>query len=254
MSKRKTQMKAPIRLFISFLLLLGCNEEHKLTFEPLIVSDNDCSACPNISIEIPKALEQTKLSETINTALEEELLSLLVFDDELEASSISEAIQSFKNGYVELKKLYPDETAGWEAKISGTVTFEDKNKITIALNSYLFTGGAHGYTTRSFLNFNKRKGKEFENWEFFKNQDHFENFAEAKFRIQEDIPQDNPINSTGFMFERDKFYLPENIGFTEKGLVLLYNQYEVASYADGAIELVLPYDEVKNYLTKKVKS
>jgi len=247
-------MKAPVRLFISFLLLLGCNEEHKLAFEPLIVSDNDCTACPNISIEIPKALEQTKLSETINTALEEELLSLLVFDDELEASSISEAIQSFKNGYVELKKLYPDETAGWEAKISGTVTFEDKNKITIALNSYLFTGGAHGYTTRSFLNFNKRIGKEFENWEFFKNQDHFENFAEAKFRIQEDIPQDNPINSTGFMFEQDEFYLPENIGFTEKGLVLLYNQYEVASYADGAIELVLPYDEVKKYLTKKVKS
>jgi hypothetical protein len=234
-------------------LLIGCNDEHKLTFEPLIFSDNDCTECPNISIEIPKALEQSKLTETINTALEEELISLLVFDDEIEASSVSEAIQSFKSGYEELKTLYPDETMGWQAKVSGTVTFEDKNMITIALNSYLFTGGAHGYTTRSFLNFNKRKGKEFENWELFKDQDHFENFAEAKFRIQEDIPQDNPINSTGFMFEQDEFYLPDNIGFTEKGLVLLYNQYEVASYADGAIELVLPYAEVKDYLDKKVK-
>jgi hypothetical protein len=247
-------MNSPIRFLLCFILLIGCNDDHKLTFEPLIVSDNDCTECPNISIEIPKALEQSKLTETINTALEEELISLLVFDDEIEASSISEAIQSFKNGYEELKKLYPDETTGWEAKISGVVSFEDKNMITIALNSYLFTGGAHGYNTRSFLNFNKRKGKEIENWELFKNQDHFENFAEAKFRIQEDIPQDNPINSTGFMFEQDEFYLPDNIGFTEKGLVLLYNQYEVASYADGAIELVLPYAEVKNYLAKKVKS
>ena len=247
-------MNSPIRFLLCFILLIGCNDDHKLTFEPLIVSDNDCKECPNISIEIPKALEQSKLTETINTALEEELISLLVFDDEIEASSISEAIQSFKNGYEELKKLYPDETTGWEAKISGAVSFEDKNMITIALNSYLFTGGAHGYTTRSFLNFNKRKGKEIENWELFKNQDHFENFAEAKFRIQEDIPQDNPINSTGFMFEQDEFYLPDNIGFTEKGLVLLYNQYEVASYADGAIELVLPYVEIKNYLAKKVKS
>jgi len=122
------------------------------------------------------------------------------------------------------------------------------------LNSYLFTGGAHGYTTRTFLNFNKRKGKEIENWELFKDLEHFKNFAEAKFRFQEDIPANNPINSTGFMFEQDEFYLPENIGFTEKGLVLLYNQYEVASYADGAIELVLPYGEVKKYLTKKVKA
>ena len=247
-------MNSPICFLLCFILLIGCIDDHKLTFEPLIVSDNDCTECPNISIEIPKALEQSKLTETINTALEEELISLLVFDDEIEASSVLEAIQSFKNGYEELKKLYPDETTGWQAKISGTVTFEDKNMITIALNSYLFTGGAHGYTTRSFLNFNKRKGKEFENWELFKDQDHFENFAETKFRIQEDIPQDNPINSTGFMFEQDEFYLPDNIGFTEKGLVLLYNQYEVASYADGAIELVLPYAEVKNYLAKKVKS
>ena len=54
------------------------------------------------------------------------------------------------------------------------------------------------------------------------------------------------------MFERDEFYLPENIGLTENGLVLLYNQYEVASYADGAIELILPMNEVKNYLTRKI--
>ncbi len=247
-------MKAPIRLFLSFLLLLGCNDDHKLTFEPHTIADNDCPECPNILIEIPKSLEQSKLTETINTTIEEELISLMVFDDEIEASSIAEAIQSFKNGYEEIKKLYPDETAGWEAKIAGEVSFEDKNTITIALNSYLFTGGAHGYTTRSFLNFNKRKGKELENWELFKDQRHFENFAEAKFRIQEDIPQDKPINSTGFMFEQDEFHLPENIGFTEKGLVLIYNQYEVASYADGAIELLLPYAEVTNYLVRKVKS
>lgn len=247
-------MNPQMRFLLCFVLLIGCNDEHKLTFEPLIVSDNDCTECPNIAIEIPKALEPSKLTESINNALEEELISLLVFDDEFEATSVTEAIQSFKNGYGELKKLYPDETAGWEAKISGVVSFEDKNMITIALNSYLFTGGAHGYTTRSFLNFNKRKGKEIENWELFNDQDHFKKFAESKFRIQENIPQDNPINSTGFMFEQDEFYLPENIGFTEKGLVLLYNQYEVASYADGAIELVLPYAEVKNYLAKKVKS
>jgi len=245
-------MKFSFRLILCLLLFLGCSNDHKVTFEPLSYSDKACEDCPNISIDVPKAIDQSKLTATINTALEEELISLLVFDDEIEVASIPEAIQSFKNGYEELQKLYPDETAGWEAKINGEVSYEDKNTITIALNSYLFTGGAHGYTTRSFLNFDKRNGKEIENWELFKDVAHFKKFVEAKFRIQEGIPQDDPINSTGFMFERDEFYLPENIGLTENGLVLLYNQYEVASYADGAIELILPMNEVKNYLTQKI--
>ena len=154
-------MNSPLRFLLCFIMLIGCNDEHKLTFEPLIVSDNDCTECPNISIEIPQALEQSKLTEAINTALEEELISLLVFDDEIEASSISEAIQSFKNGYAELKKLYPDETTGWEAKISGAVSFENKNMITIALNSYLFTGGAHGYNTKIILRILPRQSFEF---------------------------------------------------------------------------------------------
>ena len=247
-------MKASISLLLCMLLFLGCKEESKLTFELLTISDAACKTCPQIIIEIPKAIDRTRLAENINTALEEELISLLVYDDEIKASTVSEAIQSFKNGFAELQKLYPDETAKWEAKITGTVSYEDKKILTLALNSYLFTGGAHGYTTRRFLNFNKRKGSEIENWELFKDHKHFEHFAETKFRIQEDIPQDDAINSTGFMFEQDAFYLPENIGFTQEGLVLLYNQYEVASYADGAIQLILPFNEVKSYLATRIKS
>ncbi|EAR03021.1 DUF3298 and DUF4163 domain-containing protein [Maribacter sp. HTCC2170] len=245
-------MKSPILILLGFILLLGCNADNRLTFEPFTLADNDCKECPKITIDIPNALDQSKLSTTINTVLEEELIFLLVFDDELEAATLPEAIQSFKNGFTALKKRYPDESAIWEAKISGEVSYEDKNTITIALDSYLFTGGAHGYTSKRFLNFDKRKGIELENWELFKDKDHFLKFAEAKFRIQEGIPQDDPINSTGFMFERDEFHLPENMGLTDQGLVLLYNQYEVASFADGAIELQLPPNEVKNYLKRKL--
>ncbi|MBD1260258.1 DUF3298 and DUF4163 domain-containing protein [Maribacter polysiphoniae] len=245
-------MKAPITILFCLVILLGCKNDGKLTFEPQTITDDACEECPEISIEMPKVLDQTKLAETINTALDEELISLLVYDDGMEATTVSEAIQSFKNGYDELQKLYPDETVKWEAKITGTVSYENKNVLTIALNSYLFTGGAHGYTTRRFLNFDKNKGMEIENRELFKDRKDFEHFAETKFRIQEDIPLDEPINSTGFMFEGDTFYLPENIGFTEEGMVLLYNQYEVASYADGAITLVLPFNEIKNYLTHKI--
>ncbi len=247
-------MKFILTYSLLFFVLLSCKNEDRLTFESLVFNTENCENCPEVSIAVPKAIEQSKLAKTINTALNEEIIDLLLFDDEIEVATIEQALTSFKNGYVELQKLYTNESTGWKAKINGTIVYEDTSILTIELDSYMFTGGAHGYTSKRFLNFDKKKGTELENWQLFKNRTDFQLFAETMFRAQEKIPQDKPINHTGFMFEKDSFYLPENIGFTKKGIKLLYNQYEVASYADGPIVLVLPYKEVKKYLTKNSKS
>lgn len=246
-------MKNRIPLLLFLLLLIGCKNDDKLTFENISIHENPCDTCPLTTIEIPKALGNAKITEAINNALREEVISLLTFDDELEANTIQTAITAFNNGFKELKNRYPDEVAQWEAQIDGNVTYEDKNIITVRLRAHLFTGGAHGFNSTSFLNFNKRKGIELESWQLFEDKERFEHFAELKFRIQEDIPQGKPINSTGFMFNDNTFSLPDNIGFTQEGLQLFYEQYEVASYADGPIILNLPFNEVKNYLAFKIK-
>ncbi|MBT2160081.1 DUF3298 and DUF4163 domain-containing protein [Zobellia barbeyronii] len=241
-------MRTQVTYIILLLVLVGCQKENKLTFETLSLDETRCSECPNVEINIPKALENSKIAESINTAIEEEIIETLNYDDELEATSIKDAVQSFSNGYWELKKLYPEEATSWEAKIEGKVSYENADFISVEINSYIFTGGAHGYSSQHFLNFDKNKAKELENWEIFKDRKDFEQFAEQKFRNQEQIPLEGPINSTGFMFESDMFYLPENIGFTEEGIKLLYNPYEVASYADGPIVLTLPFTDLKPYL------
>ncbi|MCM4166702.1 hypothetical protein KCTC52924_01551 [Arenibacter antarcticus] len=238
--------------FLSCLLVLtmvwNCKDEEQLAFEPLEFNSESCSGCPKVSIAIPKALNKDTLSTTINNALQEEIISLLIYDDEIEASTIEEAIVSFTNGFLELKELYPDEPVGWEAQIEGKITYEDQSLLTIQLTSYSFTGGAHGFSTSRFLNFDKQKAIELDNTQLFKGEEDFTDYAENKFRIQEKIPQGTSINSTGFMFEGDEFYLPFNIGFTEMGLQLIYEQYEVASYAEGPITLTLPYSEIKSFL------
>ncbi|OWW26565.1 hypothetical protein B4Q04_02465 [Zobellia sp. OII3] len=243
-------MRTQVTYIILLLVFVGCQKENKLTFETLNLDETRCSECPTVEIQIPKALENSKMAKTINTALKEEIIETLNYDDELEASSIKDAVESFSNGYWELKKLYPEEATRWEANIEGKVSYEDNDFLTIELNSYIFTGGAHGYGSQRFLNFDKHKAKELENWQLFQDRKDFEKFAEQKFRDQEHIPQDSPINSTGFMFDSDVFHLPENIGFTEEGIRLLYNPYEVASYADGPIVLTLPFSEIKPYLAK----
>ena len=50
------------------------------------------------------------------------------------------------------------------------------------------------------------------------------------------------------MFENDTFQLPQNIFYTEDGLLLYYNSYEAASYADGPKEILFPYDKISKFL------
>ncbi|MDX1363702.1 DUF3298 and DUF4163 domain-containing protein [Arenibacter latericius] len=235
-------------------LVWSCKDEERLAFEPQEFTSDNCDGCPEVYISIPKALQKDTLSTTINTALREEVISMLIYDDEIEATTIEEAILSFNNGYLELKELYPDEPVGWEATIEGEITYEDENVLTIQLNSYSFTGGAHGFSSTRFLNFDKKKAIELENEDLFKDLQEFTDFAEKQFRQLEDIPENKNINYTGFMFEGDQFYLPYNIGYTQEGLKLIYEQYEVSSYADGPITLVLPYQKIKTYLKQKLDS
>lgn len=242
--------KIVLLIFLS-VLNLCCEAESKLTFENLQLENEKCDACPEIKIGIPHALDETKIAETINAVLTEELIYALKFEDSLEVNSIDGAMKSFTNSYQELRGKFNDETMGWEAEINGEIVFENDRLISILLNSYSFTGGAHGYGAATLLNFDKQKGVELENHELFHDFDGFMAFTENKFRIEQNVPKETNINSTGFMFTNDTFHLPENIGFTENGIQLVYNQYEIASYADGPIELVLPFNEVNSFLKEE---
>lgn len=242
-------MKIKFFLFTCLLLIIfSCKDNHKLTFDTYNFTPKECNDCPKVSISFPKFETTTTVGKTINHALEEEVITLLNYDEEVAATTIEKANVAFKNDFIALNSKFPDESINWEASIEGTLSYENKNIITIALHSYIFTGGAHGYSAVRYLNFDKKKGVELENWELFKDATVFLKFVETKFRIQENIPQGQPINSTGFMFENDTFHFSENIGFTKKGLQFIYNQYEVASYADGPIILTVPYREVNAYL------
>jgi len=244
-------VKHQIALYLFFLLLMACGRDKALHFE---TTSLDREGTTEVKLTLPEAKGNTRIARAINAALREEVISLLNFEDSLEVVTLEQAVASFCKGYENLSTLYPDETPGWKAEIFAEVTYEDAHWISIMINAYIFTGGAHGYGSVRFLNFDKQKGTELRPWELFRNEGDFRRFAESRFRRQEQIPENQAINSTGFMFEENLFSLPENIGLTAEGIKLHYNQYEVASYADGPIELTLPFAEVNQFLKVPGKS
>ncbi len=246
-------MKNLLIYFLLIFFVFGCKKEQKetLTFKSTVLQSETCTTCPTVSITIPEAIENTVMGISINEAITQAVVLELIYDDAVDVNTLEEAIASFKNGFLELKEMYPDESLGWEAKINGELTYEDAAVVTIKIDSYIFTGGAHGQSTTRFLNFDKKKGVQIETSDLFEEDPKLLTYAETKFRNQEHIPEGTSINSTGFMFENNYFYLPENIGYTKEGIQLLYEQYEVASYAEGPIVLLLPYAEVKGFLKVK---
>ncbi|MCB0300152.1 MAG: DUF3298 domain-containing protein, partial [Calditrichaeota bacterium] len=53
-----------------------------------------------------------------------------------------------------------------------------------------------------------------------------------------------------FFFENNRFELNDNFRIGDNGLEFLFNPYEIAPYAFGAMTLELPYSEIGDLLSK----
>lgn len=252
------QMKNNITLrrFCVFILLFfylaSCTEETKISFISKEISPQSCEDCPIVNIQLPEAIPENEVSTNINNEISDFIINILSFNESKNApETIDKAILSFNNEYLNLKQGAHEDALVWEASITGQVTYQDTHMASIKFEHYLFTGGAHGYSAITFLNFDLKTGEVIDKDEIFNDAQSFKSFVEKKFRQQENIPVGESINSTGFMFEDDVFVLPKNIGFTEKGIEIIYNPYEVNVYSEGSITLLIPYEEANEYLRFK---
>jgi len=245
-------MKNPL-IFLLLIALIGCETSSELTTEPLILDGNDCDSCAKIHIEVPQVVDELKIAETINRAIDEELIYFLKFEGDEAISSVNEAIASFNTSYQDMIEEFGETASAWEAEVQGFIGYDTKQLVTVNLDTYSFTGGAHGYSARIYLNFDKELGEELDPIDLFEDSEGFLRLAEQSFRKQHGIAKKANINSTGFMFENDSFHLPDNIGFEEEGLNLHYNQYEVASYADGPLTFTIPFQDANAFLKPRYR-
>ncbi|MBU3820784.1 DUF3298 and DUF4163 domain-containing protein [Flavobacteriaceae bacterium XHP0103] len=225
--------------FLSVLFLLSCSEESKLIFNETDFS-NDENAVVEVIIPMASGNDNTVVN-TINSTLSSYVIkSLKIGDQETpNAKTIEEGIANFNADFESFKNGFP-EALPWDAQIDGEVMYQSPEIISISLSAYLNTGGAHGNLTITFLNFDAVTGKLIKNEGLFNNMNAFKKIAQTNF--------DDTIEDKNVLFDPQSFQLPENIGFNEEGIILLYNTYEVAPYATGIIEFTIPFNEVSTYL------
>ncbi|QNJ97624.1 DUF3298 and DUF4163 domain-containing protein [Constantimarinum furrinae] len=244
-----------------FLVFLGCDKERELEFTSESFSQKqlpECEqvSCPEITVSYTKILGDDEVAKNINLQIKGFIIGALYMGDD-ERPSTAKTIAEAASGFIRMYRMhsaeFPDMKTEYFADISVTEGYVSKTLISFEMRSYLFTGGAHGYGSVYFTNFDPQTGEEISSEALFNDKSAITLFVEKKFRKEFDIPETGNINTTGFWFENDTFYLPEHIGFTEQEMIVHYNQYDIASYAAGPVTLNIPLSQIEPFLQIKLK-
>jgi hypothetical protein len=103
-------------------------------------------------------------------------------------------------------------------------------------------GGAHGNTAKLVQSYSLKDGMAIDLVERYGEK--LKALAEVKFREYHSLSADESLNDAGFIFPEEGFILPENIGYSVKGITLFYNPYEVAPYSTGSTILEIYMEEL----------
>lgn len=233
-------MRQIIVLFFTVCLFFSCVET---TTTPIKFSETNELFEDNAVVElnIPKAEGNTELSKAINKVIENHIANMLVF---LEAPSdtlqLDYAISKFDSEYKLFKEGFSESAMVWDASFDGEVTYQSSELISIAINSYVNSGGAHGNSNVTFYNFDS-SGKVLNLDGFIEDKQGLTSVVKTYFE------QETKGSDINYFFGED-FHLPANIGFNDEGVIFFYNVYEIASYADGITEFTIPFEELEPYL------
>ncbi|WP_179334150.1 DUF3298 and DUF4163 domain-containing protein [Winogradskyella costae] len=236
-------MKHIIPFLIFVILLNSCSSEFKpATFDTITVEEPFEA---EISAVYSRASGNSELSNSINTNVENAIISTLNTTEN--KNNLTDVLKAFNKEYLTFKEEYSElDEPAWELHIETELVYQSEAVITIVISTYEFKGGAHGNDKIKLLNLDAKSGKTLEVTDFITDIPGFTTLAKTHF-IQSLEENEDQLTIENFFFGKP-FHLPENIGFSDEGLVLLYNVYEVASYDLGYTEFMIPFGEIEPYL------
>ena len=142
------------------------------------------------------------------------------------------------------------ESFPWSLEMGFTLTGQG-TYVRLTASGWSYTGGAHGNGNTSYYLVDKKTGKTLKVEDFFTDRAKLNEVAQKYYRLQNDIPDDVTLEEYGLWFEGNNFDVNENFYFTENSVCFYFNTYEIAPYAGGPSEVVIPLSELKEIYTGK---
>jgi Deacetylase PdaC/Protein of unknown function (DUF3298) len=148
------------------------------------------------------------------------------------------------------KKKEEDYNNAQSFNYNGSILYRDSSKLTIAFEFYSYAGGAHGFGGEIYKNFSLKDGSALNIKDYVIDTTIFKSLVKSDFfasRKEFALKEKMEYNPNGYFWDNG-FALPENIGFTPKGMIFNYLPYEAASYAEGNLTFEIPYSKLKGVI------
>lgn len=134
----------------------------------------------------------------------------------------------------------------FEAVVTCEVTYNQNCALSLYFDQYEYAGGAHGITVQYSDTWNVRSGKRIRLSDMFPKNKHYE--AELIQNIIVQIERQMK-DGTGAYFDdyrklAAKTFDPKNFYLVPAGIIIYYQQYDIAPYSSGIPKFLIPYDTV----------
>ena len=133
------------------------------------------------------------------------------------------------------------------------VMYENEYYITLANYTFSYSGGAHGNYGTSLATINKLNGQQMKLSDVLNitGIKMLPVILEKVARLQYAIKNNLPLDQNDFLVK--KIEPSKNFYITSSGIGFLYAPYEIKSFADGDVNLLIPFTVLTTYLQPNFK-
>ena len=123
----------------------------------------------------------------------------------------------------------------------------DAQRVSILFTYYSFSGGAHGNAMLEAETFDAKTGEHFSNLAALFNDEMLPSIKTAILeKLKQDPEFDPEFGFNGWAKEANSLSKLNNFYFTEDGMAIFFQQYEVGPYAAGNITAHFDWDELRS--------
>ena len=262
----ENRLMAGFSLLIACLLLVGCErnalQTTSLSSEQVcyLTDAQEDSLTVSIHIEYPTAIGKTGALNKIQRDLKHRLFGEAYIDMEPQ-QALDAYVAMLKTEYkinnLPLKEDWEKDNRDYEYApicceeqvLTGSVMGEVKGILSYCVERYVYTGGAHGSNFRQFINYNLQTGEQIDEEQLFA-----ENYQEplTQLLLQYMVEQNDEIALIQDLQEAgynvDAIHPNDNFYLAEEGITYVFNPYDIAPYALGETEILIPWSALQNIL------
>jgi hypothetical protein len=210
--------------------------------------ENNDKPCGKVDIKYPVfSGNDKKIDKIINERITK------IISDFYDAKTIDGTSEKFLADFSSFITEFPDVVLNqWNLNINLKVDNNSEQLLSLTVKMYGYTGGAHGFSSITYFNFNPKTGKLLTLEDVVTDVDKVTALAKSVFIEQKKINPEKSINEQGYWFVNDDFSVNNNFKISPEGITFHYNQYEIAPYAEGDTDLLIPINKLKDLMTIKI--